>query len=126
LRAELAGEHPVAADLDVLLDPGDIGRPRNVVRGARPLTSALPVSAGTPTESGSGAPARICLRHKSVQRWNLPDGLVISSQRAHEALVSEADFIAATGQAALRALSSAGSGDVRPASALKIGGAGDR
>jgi site-specific DNA recombinase len=30
-----------------------------------------------------------------VQRWNLPDGWVISARPAHEALVSEADFIAA-------------------------------
>ena len=35
------------------------------------------------------------LGHKSVQRWNLPDGWVISRQPAHPALVSEADFIAA-------------------------------
>jgi site-specific DNA recombinase len=30
-----------------------------------------------------------------VQRWNLPDGWIISRQPAHPALVSEADFIAA-------------------------------
>jgi site-specific DNA recombinase len=30
-----------------------------------------------------------------VQRWNLPDGWVISRHPAHPALVSEADFIAA-------------------------------
>ena len=35
------------------------------------------------------------LGHKSVQRWNLPDGWVISNRQAHPALVSEADFIAA-------------------------------
>ena len=35
------------------------------------------------------------LGHKSVQRWNLPDGWVISNRPAHPALVSEADFIAA-------------------------------
>jgi site-specific DNA recombinase len=29
-----------------------------------------------------------------VQRWNLPDGWVISTRPAHPALVSEADFIA--------------------------------
>ena len=33
--------------------------------------------------------------HKSVQRWNLPDGWVISHRRAHPALVSEDDFVAA-------------------------------
>jgi hypothetical protein len=30
-----------------------------------------------------------------VQRWNLPEGWVISRHPAHPALVSEADFIAA-------------------------------
>jgi site-specific DNA recombinase len=30
-----------------------------------------------------------------VQRWNLPEGWVISRHPAHAALVSEADFIAA-------------------------------
>ena len=30
-----------------------------------------------------------------MQRWNLPDGWVISARPAHPALVSEADFIAA-------------------------------
>ena len=30
-----------------------------------------------------------------MQRWNLPEGWVISNQPAHPALVSEADFIAA-------------------------------
>jgi site-specific DNA recombinase len=37
----------------------------------------------------------VTLGHKSVQRWNLPDGWVISNRPAHPALVSEADFIAA-------------------------------
>jgi site-specific DNA recombinase len=40
-------------------------------------------------------PANTSLGHKSVQRWNLPDGWVISARPAHPALVSEADFIAA-------------------------------
>ena len=35
------------------------------------------------------------LGHKQVQRWNLPQGWVISRKPAHPALVSEADFIAA-------------------------------
>jgi len=37
-----------------------------------------------------------------VQRWNLPEGWVISKQLAHAALVSEADFIAAQDIAAPR------------------------
>ena len=40
-------------------------------------------------------PANTGLGHKQVQRWNLPDGWVISRKPAHPALVSEADFIAA-------------------------------
>jgi site-specific DNA recombinase len=39
-----------------------------------------------------------------VQRWNLPDGWVISSKPAHPALVSEADFIAAQDISAARGL----------------------
>jgi hypothetical protein len=35
-----------------------------------------------------------------VQRWNLPEGWVISRHPAHPALVSEADFIAAQDAAA--------------------------
>jgi len=40
-------------------------------------------------------PADTGLGHKQVQRWNLPEGWVISRHPAHAALVSEADFIAA-------------------------------
>ena len=40
-------------------------------------------------------PANTGLGHKQVQRWNLPEGWVISKHLAHTALVSEADFIAA-------------------------------
>jgi hypothetical protein len=40
-------------------------------------------------------PANTGLGHRQVQRWNLPEGWVISRHPAHTALVSEADFIAA-------------------------------
>jgi site-specific DNA recombinase len=40
-------------------------------------------------------PCDIALGHKQVQRWNLPDGWVISRKPAHPALVSEADYVAA-------------------------------
>jgi site-specific DNA recombinase len=40
-------------------------------------------------------PLDISLGHRPVQRWNLPDGWVISARPAHPALVSEADFVAA-------------------------------
>jgi len=40
-------------------------------------------------------PGSTWLGHRQVQRWNLPEGWVISRHPAHPALVSEADFIAA-------------------------------
>jgi site-specific DNA recombinase len=46
------------------------------------------------TDSELADPANTSLGHKSVQRWNLPDGWVISDRPAHPALVREADFIA--------------------------------
>jgi hypothetical protein len=47
-------------------------------------------------------PANTALGHKQVQRWNLPEGWVISRRPAHAALVSEADFITAQDTAAPR------------------------
>ena len=47
------------------------------------------------TDRDLADPADVSLGHRSVQRWNLPDGWVISRRPAHVALVSEADFIAA-------------------------------
>jgi site-specific DNA recombinase len=46
--------------------------------------------------------ANTTLGHRQVQRWNLPEGWVISKHPAHAALVSEADFIAAQDTAAAR------------------------
>jgi site-specific DNA recombinase len=46
------------------------------------------------TDKDLADPADISLGLKDVQRWNLPDGWVISTRPAHRALVSEADFIA--------------------------------
>jgi site-specific DNA recombinase len=40
-------------------------------------------------------PANTGLGHRQVQRWNLPNGWIISARPAHPALVSEEDFIAA-------------------------------
>ena len=48
-----------------------------------------------PSEAVLVDPANTGLGHKQVQRWNLPEGWVISRHPAHAALVSEADFIAA-------------------------------
>jgi DNA invertase Pin-like site-specific DNA recombinase len=47
------------------------------------------------TDTVLADPVNTSLGHKQVQRWNLPDGWVISTRPAHPALVSEADFIAA-------------------------------
>jgi DNA invertase Pin-like site-specific DNA recombinase len=47
-------------------------------------------------------PANTTLGHRQVQRWNLPEGWVISKHPAHAALVSEADFIAAQDMAVPR------------------------
>ncbi len=47
-------------------------------------------------------PANTGMGHRQVQRWNLPEGWVISKHPAHPALVSEADFIAAQEAGAAR------------------------
>ena len=47
-------------------------------------------------------PANTGLGHRQVQRWNLPEGWVISKHPAHGALISEADFIAAQNSTAPR------------------------
>jgi site-specific DNA recombinase len=54
------------------------------------------------TDKELADPADVSLGHMSVQRWNLPDGWVISRRPAHPALVSEADFIAVQGINAAR------------------------
>jgi DNA invertase Pin-like site-specific DNA recombinase len=54
------------------------------------------------TDRDLADPADVALGHKQVQRWNLPDGWVISDRPAHKALVSEADFIAAQDISAAR------------------------
>jgi len=47
------------------------------------------------TDTELADPGNVTLGHRSVQRWNLPGGWVISDRPAHPALVSETDFIAA-------------------------------
>jgi hypothetical protein len=64
------------------------------------------------TDKDLADPADVSLGHKSVQRWNLPDGWVISRRPAHPGLVSEADFIAAQDIHAARG--PAPRGDVSP------------
>jgi Recombinase len=64
------------------------------------------------TDKDLADPVDVSLGHKQVQRWNLPDGGGISRKPAHEALVSEADFIAAQDVSAARG--PAPRGDVSP------------
>jgi site-specific DNA recombinase len=47
-------------------------------------------------------PANTTLGHRQVQRWNPPEGWVISRRSAHPALVSKADFIVAQQMSAPR------------------------
>jgi hypothetical protein len=47
-------------------------------------------------------PASTGLGRKPVQRWNLPEGWVISCKPAHPAIISEADYIAAQDSSAPR------------------------
>jgi DNA invertase Pin-like site-specific DNA recombinase len=54
------------------------------------------------TDRDLADPCDVALGHREVQRWNLPDGWVISQRPAHPALVSEADFIAVQGMHAAR------------------------
>ena len=89
------------------------------------------------TDKDLADPADVSLGHKDVQRWNLPDGWVISTRPAHEALVSEADFITAqdihaargpspradlgrAGQAPVPAVRAAGVRDVRAADGISV------
>jgi site-specific DNA recombinase len=55
-----------------------------------------------PSEAVLVDPGNTGLGHKQVQRWNLPEGWVISRRPAHAALVSEADFIKAQDTSAPR------------------------
>src|SRR5262249_27647520 len=59
------------------------------------------------TDRDLADPADVSLGHKCAQRWNLPDGCVISRQPAHPALVSEGDFIAARNISAAQDISAA-------------------
>jgi len=54
------------------------------------------------TDTELADPGNVTLGHKSVQRWNLPDGWVISARAAHPALISEDDFVAAQDISAAR------------------------
>jgi site-specific DNA recombinase len=54
------------------------------------------------TDRDLADPGDVTLGHRQVQRWNLPNGWVISRKPAHPALVSEADYIAAQDVSAAR------------------------
>jgi hypothetical protein len=69
---------------------------------ANPRYTGLQVWNRQRTDFDLADPADTSLGHRQVQRWNLPEGWVISKRPAHAALVSEADFIAAQDAAAPR------------------------
>jgi hypothetical protein len=71
-------------------------------------------------------PANTSLGHRQVQRWNLPEGWVISKHPAHAALVSEADFIAAQDAAAPRGPAGPAVRRYLPAGLLACGRCGRR
>ena len=73
-----------------------------------------------PTEAVLVDPADTGLGHKQVQRWNLPDGWVISKHPAHTALVSEADFIAAQDMTAPRGPAGSGGAPVPAGRAARL------
>jgi hypothetical protein len=64
--------------------PGPVARLRHVLR---PHSHEPDADLVDPVNTGLG--------HRPVQRWNLPEGWVISARPAHPAIVTEADFIAA-------------------------------
>ncbi|MGA2830671.1 MAG: recombinase family protein [Streptosporangiaceae bacterium] len=76
------------------------------------------------TDKDLADPGNVSLGHKSVPRWNLPDGWVISRKPAHPALVSEADFIAAQGISAARG-PAPGIGDCAAEAPVSAGRAAD-
>ena len=55
-----------------------------------------------PTDDDLIDPANTGLGHRQIQRWSLPADWVISTRAAHQALTSEADFIAFQGMRAAR------------------------
>jgi len=69
---------------------------------ANPRYTGRQVRNRQPSQAVLVDPANTTLGHRQVQRWNLPEGWVISKHPAHAALVSEADFIAAQDTAAPR------------------------
>jgi site-specific DNA recombinase len=62
---------------------------------ANPRYTGRQVRNRQPSQAVLVDPVNTGLGHKQVQRWNLPEGWVISRHQAHAALVSEADFIKA-------------------------------
>jgi site-specific DNA recombinase len=71
-------------------------------------------------------PVNTSLGHRQVQRWNLPEGWVISKRPAHAALVSEADFIKAQDTAAPRGPAAPAARRYLLAGLLKCGRCGRR
>ena len=81
----------------------DAGQSRVLPWARRSQAAALLAAMADPDRSLDLIdPANTGLGHRQVQRWDLPDGWVISARPAHPALVSEEDFIAAQGIRAAR------------------------
>ena len=75
---------------------------KNLTLSGNPRYTGRQVWNRQPSQAVLVDPADTGLGHKQVQRWNLPEGWVISRHPAHTALVSEADFIAAQDTSAPR------------------------
>jgi site-specific DNA recombinase len=71
-------------------------------------------------------PANTGLGHRQVQRWNLPAGWVISARPAQQALVSEADYIAAQEASAPRGPAGPATREYLLAGLLRCGTCGRR
>jgi site-specific DNA recombinase len=84
----------------------DVAESRTVAWARRPPAAALVAQLADLdrgwTDTELADPGNVTLGHKSVQRWNLPDGWVISGRPAHPALVGEDDFVGAQGISAAR------------------------
>ena len=97
------GSVPATSALWLRSANGAAKRPR-VYPVANPRYTGRQVRNRQRTDHDLIDPANTGLGHRRVQRWDLPEGRVISARQAHPALVSEADFIAAQDATAGRGL----------------------
>ncbi|MFL6052497.1 MAG: recombinase family protein [Actinoallomurus sp.] len=95
---------PSAADPERNAHRSGRGWTQTTVRSilANPRYTGRQVWNRQPTAHDLIDPANTGLGHRQVQRWNLPDGWVISARPSHPALISETDFVAVQNICALR------------------------